>query len=282
MRVVLWTLSSRFRESGMLFGAKYDTKSKSWVLPTGVRIADEKIADVMSRNEPTIEKYTYHYEEEGTKKQIEAYDVYTPVYAAGSEETQLVGYLRYIISLDKMRALLAQEDEKQSQLMKQNQDKLQALLAVVADLSRKSFQSSIIYVSFSALAMIFISCLLFYYMADKITVPILELKKVAVSIAGGDYNSKVAVNSQDEVGVLAGTFEQMRLQVKMFTEHLQSLVDQRTAELREALSQVTEEKQKIQEILTHIDQGIIMFDDSLQVLDQYSDHVKSIWKNSRS
>jgi nitrate/nitrite-specific signal transduction histidine kinase len=48
-----------------------------------------------------------------------------------------------------------------------------------------------------------------YVHAKSITQPIIQLKEAAVKVSHGDFDIHLPVDSHDEVGVLANTFNQM-------------------------------------------------------------------------
>lgn len=50
--------------------------------------------------------------------------------------------------------------------------------------------------------------------------PLRELKDIANSVADGDINRKVPVNSEDEIGKLAGSIERLRISMKLAMERL--------------------------------------------------------------
>jgi class 3 adenylate cyclase/HAMP domain-containing protein len=70
--------------------------------------------------------------------------------------------------------------------------------------------------------------------SGRISRPINLLESSATKLAGGDLSHPVNVSSSDEVGVLARAFEKMRLSLKEMIENLETKVDERTAELKEA------------------------------------------------
>jgi signal transduction histidine kinase len=82
--------------------------------------------------------------------------------------------------------------------------------------------------------------------ARRITRPIEELQEAANAIARGDYARPVAVDSDDEIGLLAADFDSMRRTVKDYTERLEEMV--------------AEKIQEIKDILDNIEQGLFTVD----------------------
>jgi two-component system chemotaxis sensor kinase CheA len=87
--------------------------------------------------------------------------------------------------------------------------------------------------------------------AEKLSKPVRELASAADIIRGGDYKTRVSVDSDDEIGALASTFETMRQTVQSYTEHLEELV--------------AEKMRQVRDILDNVDQGLLVvnFDGTL-------------------
>ena len=68
--------------------------------------------------------------------------------------------------------------------------------------------------------------------------PVKVLTRTAVAISRGDLNRTAPVESDDEIGTLAMTFNKMTAQLRQTVDDLQIRVDERTAELANALSQL--------------------------------------------
>jgi two-component system, chemotaxis family, sensor kinase CheA len=75
-------------------------------------------------------------------------------------------------------------------------------------------------------------------LAARITRPIEELQVAANAIAGGDYRRPVIAEGDDEIARLAQDFEIMRKTVKLYTERLQEMVDEKTQEVRDILDNI--------------------------------------------
>ena len=87
--------------------------------------------------------------------------------------------------------------------------------------------------------------------AEKLSKPVRELASAAEIIRGGNYKTPVSVESDDEIGALAATFETMRQTVQSYTEHLEELV--------------SEKMRQVRDILDNVEQGlfVVNFDGSL-------------------
>jgi PAS domain S-box-containing protein len=71
-----------------------------------------------------------------------------------------------------------------------------------------------------------------FFLANRIVGPLRELTTTTAKIAGGDLNAKVAVNSRDEVGLLAAEFNRMAERIRQLrtSDMGQLLVAQQTTE----------------------------------------------------
>lgn len=69
--------------------------------------------------------------------------------------------------------------------------------------------------------------------AKSITTPLDELTKAANSMSDGNYSSIIAFTANDEISLLARTFETMRLKIERHTDELELQVADRTKELQQ-------------------------------------------------
>jgi PAS domain S-box-containing protein len=83
-----------------------------------------------------------------------------------------------------------------------------------------------------------------YFASRRIARPILAITETATAVQAGDLTREAPVTTQDEVGVLAGAFNDMTAQLRENVETLERRVEERTAELAEALEtlRATEER----------------------------------------
>ena len=87
-----------------------------------------------------------------------------------------------------------------------------------------------------------ISFILGYFMSKTITSPIISLTDKAESLSAGDFETKIAVRSDDEIGQLSHTFNIM------------------ADRLKNNLSTIEEEKNKFETILMFMTDGVMAFD----------------------
>ncbi|BCS99157.1 hypothetical protein DSLASN_47890 [Desulfoluna limicola] len=80
-----------------------------------------------------------------------------------------------------------------------------------------------------------------YALARQIVRPIRKIADTAMQVADGDLESLVPVLTEDEVGILARSFNQMVGQVKKHREHLEDRVAERTVDLKKANTRLQHE-----------------------------------------
>ena len=103
----------------------------------------------------------------------------------------------------------------------------------------KGFNTLIFY---SALVAVFLSLLLGYLLSKTITSPIISVMHKAEKMAEGDFEQQLTVKSEDEIGNLTKTFNYM------------------ANELKNTLSEISSEKNKVTTILNYMADGVMAFD----------------------
>ncbi len=101
--------------------------------------------------------------------------------------------------------------------------------------------SKIIFVEAMVIAL-FITVVLGFFIARSITVPINDVTEKAEKMAQGDFSQEVSVKSDDEIGRLAEMFNLLRKQLNL------------------TLSEVSNEKSKLETILKYMADGLIAID----------------------
>ena len=87
--------------------------------------------------------------------------------------------------------------------------------------------------------------IIIFVFTKLITNPIKKLTVAAEVVSKGDYNIRIPVEKQDEIGRLSNSFNTMTQEIKHYTENLESLVDERTKALQLANDSLTTAKKKI-------------------------------------
>ena len=86
-----------------------------------------------------------------------------------------------------------------------------------------------------------ISVLLSFLLSKTMVTPIRRLTSGAERVAGGDFSDKIEVTSQDEIGVLTNTFNDM------------------AGQLEDTLRQVENERNKLDTLFLHMTDGVVAF-----------------------
>ena len=102
-------------------------------------------------------------------------------------------------------------------------------------------ESKLIFVKAMAIAL-FITVVLGFFIARSITVPINDVTEKAEKMAQGDFSQRVSVKSDDEIGRLAEMFNLLREQLTL------------------TLSEISNEKSKLETILQYMADGLIAVD----------------------
>ena len=93
-----------------------------------------------------------------------------------------------------------------------------------------------------------ISVLLSFLLSKTMVTPIQRLTEGAKRVAAGDFGSKIDVTSQDEIGVLTDTFNDM------------------AGQLHDTLEQVESERNKLDTLFLHMTDGVVAFNAVGQVI----------------
>lgn len=111
------------------------------------------------------------------------------------------------------------------------------------------YNSKIIFVQATFIAL-GVTIILGFLISNSITNPINELKKTALHIAKGDFSKRVKVKSNDEIGQLSNVFNYL------------------TERLSTTLSEISEEKTKLDAIIRHMADGLVAVDDKGVIIHQ--------------
>ena len=105
----------------------------------------------------------------------------------------------------------------------------------------ENMQSIITTIGFASAMAIAIAGVLGFIFSRMITVPIKQLTRSAKELAGGNMHHKIPVESTDEIGQLTGSFNYM------------------AQELSRTLGTLSNEKSKLETILSHMADGVLAF-----------------------
>ncbi|MCM8533322.1 MAG: HAMP domain-containing protein, partial [Lentisphaeraceae bacterium] len=272
--VKAWAFLNRQYISGLGLKTVYDVKTGAWSSDYNdkkVSLEDPNVKEIINNGKKEVKLIDYTLTtEDGASKQVKAYQCTVPIFEGEDDEFkefredgEPVGFLRYVLTLEKMQEAVLSEKE----LLEANQKKQEAANDTAAKQTSKageeSLTKSLTNLALGAVVVLVLSFFLAVMVGNKVSNPILELKASAQVISQGDYSQPVTVESNDEIGVLSHNFEEMRVQVKEFTENLQELVDEKTKE--------------ISDILNSIEQGIFTVNKDLSINEQHSSKAEDIY-----
>lgn len=111
--------------------------------------------------------------------------------------------------------------------------------------------SLILTLSLISLATLLLSCLAAFYVSRRIIAPLGMLASGTKEVAAGNYDMKLPVQSNDEMGILVRSFNDMTQQIY----HAQSIANQSQAETEE-------QKEYLQAVLSNLSSGVISIDEN--------------------
>ncbi|MBY0096713.1 sensor histidine kinase [Mesobacillus maritimus] len=87
-------------------------------------------------------------------------------------------------------------------------------------------------------AFIVVALILGFIMIDRLTRPLVDMKRAAKRVAKGDYSTRVVIHSNDEVGQLAAAFNQMSASIQLEDERKREFLADVSHELRTPISYI--------------------------------------------
>ena len=118
-----------------------------------------------------------------------------------------------------------------------------------------------------ALVLLLLVSVLSWWLSRTLSLPVRVLGSAAQRLTAGDLEHPVVRLSNDEIGDLAESFEQMRIalqhsfaQIQQQNDELELKVEERTLDLNKALLQVQENEQRISAVVEGIKDAVITID----------------------
>jgi NtrC-family two-component system sensor histidine kinase KinB len=128
-----------------------------------------------------------------------------------------------------------------------NEQTMYAASVRAGQVAKRAIWSTVLVASLALIAALFFSLVL----AERIVRPLRDFMEASRKISSGDYSVQVPVGTRDELGSLAGEFNQMAAQL----DHYHKL----------NIDKIISEKNKGEAILSSIEDGLIVFDPGLKV-----------------
>jgi two-component system chemotaxis sensor kinase CheA len=126
---------------------------------------------------------------------------------------------------------------------------------------------------------LFLAVLVSLLFARYLTKPISLLTKSTQKIAAGDFNTVVKVKRNDELGLLAQSFNTMTLDLKESHQALQQYNLELEEKVRQRTAELSDINKEIKDILDNISQAIFTIDSNLEFNPQHSKFANSIFGN---
>ena len=118
-----------------------------------------------------------------------------------------------------------------------------------------------------------------FLVANSIARPIINLTKVAQIVSGGDINAQAKVETNDEVGILAGTFNAMTAQLRDLISSLEQRVTARTkdletvAEVGTATATILESRKLLQEVVDLTKDRFSLYHSHIYLMDEKGENL---------
>jgi len=269
-----WHFLNREHKNGLGLKTMYDKEKQTWVSEVDgktIEVSDPNVLKIIKNAKKDVVLIDYTYKtSDGKPKTVKAYECIVPIFDGEPDELseiidegEPVGFLRYILTLEKMQIAIEEEESLLAAKTKKQESNNKAASIETTKAGKESLTKSLTNLGIGAVVVLILSFFLAIMVGKKVSDPILHLKDFAQIISQGDYSKEVTIESNDEIGILGETFENMRKQVKEFTENLQELVDAKTKE--------------ISDILDSIEQGIFTVNTDLSINPQHSSKAEDIY-----
>ena len=259
-----WQYVSLEFPSGLPLPISYNIKSSAWEHQSkdGIElISDPNVIELIKSNKATVKKSTFQYnDKDGKVHKVDILDCIIPIYDGLKEKTfyntfnddELTGYLRYHLSLDKMNKLIDEEKNNFNNLFRQLELDEKFYNKEIEDIRKRSLGRVFRIILLFLVILMSISTFWLIIFSSKITTPLAKLMEITSSFQIGNYQRKINIDSNDEIGLLANSFEKMGSaiyerdkEIMKINTGLEEKVKERTAELNVKMEELKESLDKI-------------------------------------
>ena len=278
-----WQLVTERYKDGLELPILYDRKSSSWIAKDAkhgtVRVSDPSMPAITRLNAQSFALRQIELPDaQGNVRKRQVFDCVVPIYKGAykgrldlaRKNGESIGYLRYMLSLEKMENTLREEEKGLNSYLNQLESSNAKMAEATKEITKSSLNSTFFVLGFAALLIFALAYALSWVSGRSLTGPIKRLTSVAQRMAAGDYDQKVEIESDDEVGVLTAAFGEMSraitkrdVELAAINKDLEKRVSDRTAELRAS-------NQAISAMVNSLGQGFLMFDRSKTCSSIYS------------
>lgn len=150
----------------------------------------------------------------------------------------------------------AMSDHQFQLLLDEHIQLLDALVKMIQQDAEQKVRSFRLVQIIALFATLLVSALVMYSLRVKVEQPLNQLTAMAKRISQGDFSHQIPVISQDELGVLASTFNLMSCSIANSYDHLEQQVDEKTKALQQSNSALQFLYDTAKLIIEHNPQGI--------------------------
>lgn len=195
----------------------YDLKSRTWI-GTDQSQYDPDIVEILESEKITVKRKQLRVTVDSKPSLIEVLDCYTPIYNQEEEtlvglrlKKEPIGYLRYVITLEQLKLLLIERDQKlENDITRFKKDNADQLTQAKLLLDKVKWDTLLILLlvggTISALRGLYLN----HYIRKEILDPVIGLSSSLEKVSAGDL-SIVIENSKrvDEIGTMSQSIEQL-------------------------------------------------------------------------